>query len=443
MKTSQTVDLMFAGRYRLVKKLGEGAFGSVWQAEQRAFGIPFRSVALKKFETPLKGGIQTREVFADALSLIRLLDACEDPLVKARFIQIYDVGSVTFETGEGTPQEQGYITMEMMEKPLRAVIGKTGKTGFRKCTVKETLDYLTPVVEALAYMHGQNPPMIHRDLKPENILLKEGKEKLQVKVADFGLATQNFHIVDRPQAAGTPPYQDLECFTAEHASVESDVYAVGVMFYELLTGNYPYNIDFTTLNPRDPMSRKLLAEKVKRAMEIAIIPPSQCNIELKANEHRWLEDLIMKCLARERIERIMDAVELKRYLSCQSGGGPSRTAEEEYKYHLTKGKTVQYKGKMYWPEAEDEYRRAIRVISRACDAVAQLADLWIEQGRLDEAEKLLTDRINKELRECSHVYLKLSDLYSARGNKTMAEFYRDKSRALPACEYSIFRSKIK
>ncbi|MCK6622024.1 MAG: serine/threonine protein kinase [Calditrichaceae bacterium] len=443
MKTSQTVDLVFAGRYRLIKKLGEGAFGSVWQAEQRAFGIPFRTVALKKFETPLRSGMQVRQVFADALSLIRLLDACEDPLVKARFVQVYDVGSVIFETQQETPLEQGYITMEIMEKTLRAVIGETGEPGFRKCTVKETLDYLTPVVEALAYMHGQNPPMLHRDLKPANILLKEGKQKLQVKVADFGLATQNFHLVERPQAAGTWPYQDLECFTTEYASTESDVYSVGVMFYELLTGNYPYNIDFTTLNPRDPMSRKLLADKVKRAMDIAVIPPSKYNIELKANENRWLEDLIMKCLARERIERIMDAAELKRNLDGQSVVEKSRTPEEEYKYRLTKGKTAQYKGKMHWPEAEEEYRRAIRVISRACDAVAQLADLWIEQGRLDEAEKLLTDRLSKELKECSHVYLKLSDLYSARGNKTMAEFYRDKSRTLPACEYSIFRSKFK
>jgi len=191
------------------------------------------------------------------------------------------------------------------------------------------------------------------------------------------------------------------------------------------------------------MSRKLLADKVKRAMDIAVIPPSKYNIELKANENRWLEDLIMKCLARERIERIMDAAELKRNLDGQSVVEKSRTPEEEYKYRLTKGKTTQYKGKMHWPEAEEEYRRAIRVISRACDAVAQLADLWIEQGRLDEAEKLLTDRLSKELKECSHVYLKLSDLYSARGNKTMAEFYRDKSRTLPACEYSIFRSKFK
>lgn len=435
--------MLFAGRYRLQQKLGEGAFGSVWRAEQEAFGIVFRQAALKQFETPLEGGIQIRNVFADALGLIRLLENCDDPLLRSRFIQIYDIGAVKIESAEDGPQERGYITMELMEKDLRSVIGETGSARFRKCTMKEALDYLRPVLEALAFMHRQKPPMLHRDLKPANILLKQGDEVLQVKVADFGLAIQHFHTVERPQAAGTMQYQDLESFTEETSSTESDVFALGIIFYELLTGKYPFHIDFTTLDPRDLMSKEVLREKVKRAMKHPPTPPSHYNFELKSPEYRHIEDAIMQSLACNRIDRIADAGSLLGAI----GGGPSmaavRTAEEQYRYHLKKARTAQYQGKPHWREAEEEYRTAIAAMPDACDAYVQLADLYIEQQQLDKGELLLTERGGKQMKPCIHVYRKLAELHQARGNKMMAEYFIDKLSGMPPCEYSVFHRDTK
>lgn len=433
---------LFAGRYREIKELGSGAFGSVWQVEQEAFGITFRQAALKKFETALKGGMQTRRVFTDAISLMRLLDACEDPLIKSRFIQIYDVGAVMVEKPGKAPSEQGYITMELMDTSLRDVVGPTGSSRFKKCTAKEALAYMAPIIEALAFMHRQRPPMLHRDLKPENILLKKGKEQTQLKVADFGLAIQHFHTVDRPQAAGTWTYQDLESFTHDTSATESDVFALGMMFYELLTGHYPYKINFSGLSADDETCRAVLKDNVTHAMNQPVKPPSDYNFELKPKtEYHWLEEMVMGCLTRHRIDRIVDAVELERFIRNRQVGFIQRTPEEKYKYHLNKGKAAQHEGKTHWPEAEAEYREAIKALSRPCDAHVQLADLLLEQKKLDEAEKILMDRINKDLKECSHVYLKLAELYQARNNKTMPGFYSDKAQALPKCPHSIFHAK--
>ena len=188
------------------KKLGEGAFGVVYLAEQQIFDIPFRTVALKVMKTPVRGSIDAKNLFSDALVLIKILNKCGDPVLKSRFVDILDVGLGS--TGKST--DLGYIAMEIVDKDLSAISKVNDKK--RVCTVTEALTYLTPVVEALAFMHTQKTPLLHRDLKPDNVLVKS-QPSLTVKVADFGLATEDIRELDPVPAAGTWPYQDLESFT--------------------------------------------------------------------------------------------------------------------------------------------------------------------------------------------------------------------------------------
>jgi len=435
---------LISGRYNIQTLLGEGTFGKVYLAKQEVFELSFRSVALKLFEKEIESTKQARHIFTDTILLINLLENCHDPQIKEKFIQVYDIGLTSIKVkGEGI-RKKGYITMERMDNDLRKVIGQTGKPNFRKTTVKEALFYMKPVIDALAYMHTQKEPILHRDLKPENILLRMGKEKgrdvTQVKVADFGLAVQMFNIWELPQAAGTVPYQDLESFKWKTASPESDVYGIGVIFYELLTGQYPFNIAFVDSIPTDSLSQEILSDRLSMLMSKPIQPPSDFNFELK--NYPWLEELILQCLKPRRVDRISNAAEVKQLLE-EAGNptsSPSRISiSEQYKAFLEAGKTAFARDRKNWSEAESNFLNAIKLLDGPCDAIIALAHQLVERGEWIEAEKLLHERLNQN-RDCPHVYLELAYLFGKKQNQLMREFYLDKAEKMGECKYSFFIS---
>lgn len=430
---------LIAGKYRLVKKLGSGAFGSVYLAEQEAYGLSFRNVAIKFFNIEIKDRSMARNVFNDAIILTDLIEDGHDIDVMSKFVLIYDVGSIELiEEGKGI-FEKGYITMEKMDTDLRKIVGEPGASNFRKCTVTEILTYMTPVIDALAFMHSRNRPIIHRDLKPENILLREGEKegvkKIQIKIADFGLAVQMFNLLELPDSGGTIPYQDLESFTKRNASTESDVYAVGVIFYELLTGRYPFKIDTLNISSQDPLSQKILADRLGLAMSKPPRPTSEYNYELK--NYPWLEELILKCLKPNRVNRIKNAIVLKDCLKKRDVISSEKTVQEKYKEYHTSGKDNFARGKQYWAAAKNDFNAAIKLLPRHCDAIVDLAQLLIEETKFDDAELLLRERIEHN-RDCEHVYQKLAYLYGKKNIDAMREYYTQKTEKC-SCAYTIYK----
>jgi serine/threonine-protein kinase len=426
------VDTIVAGKYRLQKKLGNGAFGSVFLAEQEVFGIPLRPVAIKLFETEIEDEIHAREIFNDAVVLIRLLDACNDPALKLKFVQIHDIGAFE-EVINGEVRKKGYMAMELMERDLRAVVGEPGREDFKRLTVKEVLAYLTPVIDALAYMHAQKPAVLHRDLKPENVLFQYDGA-LRIKVADFGLAVQSFQAAEPVRAAGTISYQDLECHTRNTAAPESDVFALGLMFYELLTGRFPFALDHNRLNWYDPVGREMAVEQFRRAVTADIPPPSEFNLELK--QDAWLEEIILRCLTPFRADRVKDAVSVKRLIESGGAATSGKGVKEKYRSCVEAGDAAFAKGAPYFAEAARAWKTATALMQQPCDAPVRLSRLYRKTGKTDKAEAILNGRI-RENRECPHVYRELAELYADRQNPQMEKYYAERARSLAACRFGV------
>lgn len=148
------------------------------------------------------------------------------------------------------------------------------------------LDLMKQILEGLNVLHSSNPPIIHRDLKLNNILLSYNAcGEIVIKISDFGFAksvTTNISDVD---VVGTRPYMAPECFK-KVASTRTDIYAVGVIFYQLLTNNFPYVIEEFSLNEMiefKPWSNPLKA-------------PSEFNEKIS----KILDEIVAKCLDRNR-----------------------------------------------------------------------------------------------------------------------------------------------
>lgn len=210
------------GPYTLVDQLGSGGFGVVYRALQVA---PVRrEVALKV----IKPGMDTREVIARFDAERQALAMMDHPAIA----RVLGAGS----TVKGHP----YFVMELFEgEPITSFCDN------RQLDVRQRLALFAEVCDAVQHAHQKG--IIHRDLKPSNILVADSADKPVVKVIDFGVAkalseslTEQTLITLQGQPLGTPRYMSPEQFE-ESASVDtrSDVYSLGVVLYELLTGTTP------------------------------------------------------------------------------------------------------------------------------------------------------------------------------------------------------------
>ncbi len=202
-------------RYLLHQKLGSGGMGAVYRATDRLTGQP---VALKRLVTHQPGGSEY-----DTLALRLALSHEFQTLASLRhpnIISVLDYGFDDF--------QQPYFTMNLLDTaaPLRQASPQ------QPFVVK--VGYIVQVLQALVYLHRHG--IIHRDLKPENILVADDG---QVKVLDFGLAVvrENATI---DSFAGTVQYMAPEVLEGKPPSRASDLYAVGVMAYELFVGRHPF-----------------------------------------------------------------------------------------------------------------------------------------------------------------------------------------------------------
>src|SRR3954466_6780328 len=204
------------GKYKILEKIGQGAMGEVYKAHDPVLN---RFVAVKTSSAELGADEQLRKRFErEAQSAARL----NHPNI----ITVFDYG-----------EESGkiYMAMELLDgADLKAAIGKRAAM-----TLDEKLSIVDQIAEGLAFAHAND--VVHRDLKPANIhLLSNG----QAKIMDFGLARLGGSEMTRVgMVMGTPHYMSPEQVRGERADARSDVFAVGCVFYELLTYRKPFDAD--------------------------------------------------------------------------------------------------------------------------------------------------------------------------------------------------------
>jgi serine/threonine protein kinase len=216
--------------FRIIRRLGEGGMGVVYEAEQAR---PHRKVALKLIRAGQFARERERRLFErEAEALARL--------AHAGIASIYEVGQ--------TPAGQPYLVMEFVEGVTLTeyVASLPEMASLRRGDVGRRVELFLEICEAVSYAHQRG--VIHRDLKPANIMVSNGK----VKVLDFGLARIETELdttrTETGVVQGSLRYMSPEQARGESSRIDtrSDVYALGVVLYEMLTGVHPY-LDRTDL----------------------------------------------------------------------------------------------------------------------------------------------------------------------------------------------------
>jgi serine/threonine protein kinase/Flp pilus assembly protein TadD len=300
------------GPYKLLEQIGEGGFGVVFMAEQQPVR---RKVALKV----IKPGMDTRQVIARFEAERQALALMDHPHIA----RVLDAGA----TVSGRP----YFVMELVKGiPITAFCDQA------QLTARERLELFVAVCQAVQHAHQKG--IIHRDLKPSNILVTLHDDKPVVKVIDFGIAkatgqqlTEKTLFTGFAQMAGTPLYMSPEQAALSGLDVDTraDIYALGVLLYELLTGTTPFDRERLKRAAFEEIRRIIREEEPPRpSTRVSTLGPSSASVSAQRKtdpKHLSLllrgdlDWVVMKCLEKERGRRYETANglarDMQRYLA--------------------------------------------------------------------------------------------------------------------------------
>ena len=254
-------------RYQIIKTIGEGGMANVYLAYDT---ILDRNVAVKV----LRGDLATDEKFVRRFQREAL---SASSLSHPNIVEVYDVG-----------EDNGsyYIVMEYIDgKHLKQLLKKRGSL-----TLTEVVDIMLQVTDGMSAAHDSY--IIHRDIKPQNIMILENG---LIKITDFGIAMalNSTQLTQTNSVMGSVHYLPPEQASGKGATIQSDVYSMGILMYELLTGTLPFKGD--------------------NAVEIALkhIKESVPSVrELLPNTPQSIDNIIMKATAKNVKNRYQDAKEM-------------------------------------------------------------------------------------------------------------------------------------
>jgi len=305
------------GPYRLIRLLGKGGMAEVWLA-QRADGAFTRDVALK---LPLLS--QWRNDLASRFARERdILAALEHPNIA----RLYDAGV----SANGVP----YLAMEYV-----AGASLTTWCDAHQLGIRERLELFRQVLDAVQYAHERQ--VIHRDIKPSNILVTDSG---QVRLLDFGVAKllakehEQTNLTLRYGRVLTPDYASPELLRGERISANTDVYALGVVLYELLCGSRPYSLDAGGSGAR--LEEAINATVVKRP-SAQVAPGAGRNRGTTQQKllHRLqgdLDEIVLKAVAKAPADRYDSAGALAQDLQCSLRGEPVAARSDRFSYRYRK-----------------------------------------------------------------------------------------------------------
>jgi serine/threonine-protein kinase len=221
------------GEYLVSRLVGEGGMGQVFEAEER---LTKRRVALKVLRPELVKDDDGRRMFVSEMQILAQL---EHPNVVRSLASLEHEGQLV-------------LVLEYLEgRTLRAVLGD-GPLPWATA-----VDVAAQIASALVAAHGQETSIIHRDLKPENVMVLAAEDEVAVKVMDFGIAKVLEHAQGKTtQSLGTLQYMSPEQIDARAVDARTDLYALGLLLYEMLTGEPP----FRSASPRELLNLQCTAE---------------------------------------------------------------------------------------------------------------------------------------------------------------------------------------
>jgi eukaryotic-like serine/threonine-protein kinase len=279
------------GDYLVRRLIGEGGMGKVYEAEER---LSKRRVALKVLHQELGRSEQGRRLFLNEMQILAHL---EHPNIVRSLASIEVSGELV-------------MVLEYLDgRTLRAVLSSEGRLPWG-----EAIRIVAATAAALSAAHGQEPPIIHRDLKPENIMVqKEGS----VKVMDFGIAKVIEALNQtNTQSVGTLQYMSPEQIDAHTIDHRSDLYCLGLVFYELIAGHPP----FQSSSPRQLLNLQCTAD------------PPPLPDEVRSGLPKGVEQLLFQLLEKAPEDRpyfaqdVIDKLEPFQTAAAPSNAGRSSVA---------------------------------------------------------------------------------------------------------------------
>ena len=267
-------------RYQIVKSIGEGGMANVYLAYDT---ILDRNVAIKI----LRGDLANDEKFVRRFQREAL---AASSLSNPNIVEVYDVGE---DNGEY------YIVMEYIEgKHLKQLIKKRGKL-----TVSEAVDIILQITDGLSVAHDSY--IIHRDIKPQNIMILENG---LVKITDFGIAMamNSTQLTQTNSVMGSVHYLPPEQASGKGATLQSDIYSIGILFYELLTGKLPFKgdnaVEIALKHLKEPLPNiRDDVPNIPQSVENIIIKATAKNPKNRYNDAREMHEDLLTCLEPSRI----------------------------------------------------------------------------------------------------------------------------------------------
>ncbi len=266
-------------RYQIIKTIGEGGMANVYLAYDT---ILDRNVAVKV----LRGDLATDEKFVRRFQREAL---SASSLSHPNIVEVYDVG-----------EDNGsyYIVMEYIEgKQLKQLLKKRGKL-----TLNEVVDIMSQVTDGMSAAHDSY--IIHRDIKPQNIMILENG---LIKITDFGIAMalNSTQLTQTNSVMGSVHYLPPEQASGKGATIQSDVYSMGILMYELLTGELPFRgdnaVEIALKQIKEPVpSIRTKIENIPQSIENIIYKATAKNPKNRYKDAREMHDDLKTALSKER-----------------------------------------------------------------------------------------------------------------------------------------------